>query len=105
MSNSQFIDLSGVGVPFLSQDIRYHCPIFSIFHLKKAVQNTFKRVIWTYDQGDYEILRKRISEFDWNSIYNDDINIYAKTFSDKLLEMTKECVPNRTITVRPHDLS
>ena len=104
VSNLQSVELSGVGEPFLSQDIRYHCPVFSIFRLKKAVQNTFKRDIWTYDQGDYESLRKRISEFDWNSIHNDDVNIYAKTFSDKLLEMTKECVPNRTVTVRPHDL-
>ena len=104
VSNLQSVELSGVEEPFLSRDIRYHCPVFSIFRLKKAVQNTFKRDIWTYDQGDYESLRKRISEFDWNSIHNDDVNIYAKTFSDKLLEMTKECVPNRTITVRPHDL-
>ena len=57
--------------------------------------------IWTYDQGDYESLRKKLSEFDWNSIStcNDDINNYAKTFSDKLLEMIKERVRNRTITV------
>ena len=104
MSNLQSIELSGIGESFLSQDISYHCPIFSIFRLKKAVQTTFKRDILTYDQGDYESLRKRVSEFDWNSIHNDDVNIYAKTFSDKLLEMTKDGVPNRTVTVRPQDL-
>ena len=64
------------------------------------MQNTFKRDIWTYDQGDYEFL----SGFGWNSIYNDDFYIYAKTFSDKILEMTKEWFSNRTVTVRPHEL-
>ena len=45
VSNLQSFELSGVGEQFLSQDIRYQCPIFSIFRLKKAVQNAFKRDI------------------------------------------------------------
>ena len=43
VSNLQSVEISGVGEPFLSQDIRNHCPVFSIFRLKKAVQNTIEK--------------------------------------------------------------
>ena len=64
MSNTQVIELSGAGELFLSQDIIYHCLIFTIFRLEKAVQNNLKMDNWTYDQGDYDSLMQKVSEFD-----------------------------------------
>ena len=38
-SNPDSILLSGVGDPFLNQEIRYHCPIFSVFKFTKPHRN------------------------------------------------------------------
>ena len=35
VSNKDHLILSGVGDPFLNQDIRYHCPIYGIFKFTK----------------------------------------------------------------------
>ena len=45
VSNLQTVDISGVGEPFLSQDIRYHCPIFCIFKFKRYVVKPFRRKV------------------------------------------------------------
>ena len=104
VSNVQSIEMFGVGEPFLMQDIRYHCPVYSIFSLKKPVTKSFQRKIWLYEKGNYDELRNKVSEFDWNNVYNEDINQYALNFSNKLLDIASECIPSKLITVRPKDL-
>ena len=64
----------GMGEPFLMQDIRYHCPVYSVFNLKKPITKSFQRKIWLYKKGNYDELRNKVSEFDWNNVYNEDIN-------------------------------
>ena len=34
VSNSHSVELSGVSEPFLSQDVRYHCPVYVISLLR-----------------------------------------------------------------------
>lgn len=43
--NSTRISMSGVGEPFLNQDIRFHCPVYSSFNFKKSGSKSFKRDI------------------------------------------------------------
>ena len=104
VSNLNSVDVSGVGEPFLLQDIRYHCPIFCIFKFKRHVVKPFRRKIWLYEQGNYDSLRHKIHAFDWKSICNDDVNLYAEKFTDKLLSISEECIPVKFVTIRPRDL-
>ena len=104
VSNVQSIEMFGVGEPFLMQDIRYHCPIYTIFTLKKPVTKSFKRKIWLYEKGNYDELHTKVSEFDWNNVRNEDTNQYALNFSSKLLEISSDCIPTKFITVRPQDV-
>ena len=67
------------------QDIRYHCPTFCIFKFKKHIVKPFTRKIWLYDQGNYNDFRQMISEYNWVSLRNDDVNEYANRFSTTLL--------------------
>ena len=94
----------GVGEPFSMQDVRYHCPVYSIFYLKKPITKSFQRKFWLYEKGDNEELRNKVSEFDWNNVYNEDINQYTLNFSNKLLDIASECIPTKLITERPKDL-
>ena len=45
VNNKEHLILSGVGDPFLHQDIRYHCPVFGIFNFRKPKCLSFKRRI------------------------------------------------------------
>ena len=45
VNNNEHLILSGVGDPFLHQDIRYHCPVFGVFNFRKPKCLSFKRRI------------------------------------------------------------
>ena len=100
----QSIEMFGVRKPFLLQGIIYHCPIYTIFTLKKPVTKSFKRKILLYEKGNYDELRTKVSEFDWNTVRNEDTNQYLLKFSSKLLEISSDRIPTKFITVRPQNI-
>ena len=104
VSNKNTIDISGVGEPFLMQNIRYHCPIYCIFKFKKHIDKPFSRKIWLYDQGNYDDLRQMILEYDWKSVSNDDVNTYANQFSKTIVFLAEQCIPTKHVMIRPRDL-
>ena len=94
---------SGVGDPFLDQNIRYHCPIFGIFKFIKSKVQCYKRHIWQYDGGDYDYMRALASTTNWHSLQDDDVDIYALNLTNKILHIAMECIPNQVVTIRPSD--
>lgn len=102
-SNRDTLILSGVGDPFLNQEQRYHCPIYGVFNFRKPKLRSYKRRIWKYDDGDYDLLRHKVSSTDWNACHNDDINVYATNLIDTLQSIVETCVPNKLVTFRPSD--
>ena len=97
VSNRNNLVLSGVGDPFLNQDIRYHCPIFGLYKFSKPKFKSFVRHIWRYDLGDYNLLRQKASTFDWDSLQDDDINKYANSLNTTINAIAGECIPNKEI--------
>ena len=95
--------LSSLGDPFLQQDVRYHCPIYGIFNFAKPKQKSYTRHIWKYEQGDYVTLEHMANTFDWASLKHKDINIYSANITEKLLEISKLCIPNKIIRIRPSE--
>ncbi|MCG8033360.1 MAG: reverse transcriptase family protein, partial [Candidatus Thiodiazotropha taylori] len=102
-SNKNRVIYSGVGDPFLQQDIRYHCPIYGILNFCKPRQKAFSRRIWKYEQGNYQLLRQKALETDWNSLQHNNINIYAQNITKEILTIAESCIPNKTVTIRPSD--
>ena len=103
VSNPLLVTISGVGEPFLDQNMRYHCPIFCCFKFSKPRCSTFKRRIWKYDQGGFNLLRRNVSAFDWDSCFDTCIDTYVDNFTLSLLELCNATIPNRIITVRKSD--
>ena len=64
-SNIDLIHSSGVADPFLQQNIRYHCPIYGVFSLRKSCHSSFYRHVWLFDKGDYDKLRRLAADFNW----------------------------------------
>ena len=88
---------------FLNQEIRYHCPIFSVFKFTKPHRKSIKRHIWKYKDGDYENLKHKFGNTDWNSFANEDIDIYSKNVTDHIFQLSSECIPNKIASVRPSE--
>ena len=94
---------SGVTDPFLHQETRYHCPGYGIFKFSKHTRKSFTRQIWSYNQSDYDSLKTKVSNTDWDSLSDPDINIYTRNFTDHLNSLTAECIPNETVRIRSSD--
>lgn len=53
VSNVVSLALSGVGDPFLLQNIQYHCPVYVVLMFSKPVSKQIKRLIWRYNDADF----------------------------------------------------
>ena len=96
---------SGVGYPFLIQEVRYHCPVFGILKYVKPKTNfkTFTRHIYSYNKGNFNLLREKATSVDWNSLQDDNIDVYASNIEFKITSLARECIPNKNIKVRPYE--
>ena len=95
--------LSGVSDPFLGQETRYHCPIFVVFKYQKSQTVSFKRQVWKYQHGNYDLLKRKILDTDWDALYNDDIDTYSLNVTNCILDLTKECIPHKIVNIRQSD--
>ena len=102
-SDKSNIIYSGVTDPFLHQETRYHCPVYGIFKFSKHTRKSFTRHIWSFDQGDYDSLKTKVSNTDWDLQSDPDINIYTRNFTDHLNLLIAECIPNKAVRIRPSD--
>jgi hypothetical protein len=62
----------------------------------------FKRNVWLYNKGNYDLFKQRVGDTDWGSIINNqtDMDISCNLFTKKLMQIAHECIP----TVLPLDL-
>ena len=106
VSNSHSVELSGVSEPFLSQDVRYmyHCPVYVIFTFKNPLLKSFLRELWLYNQGNFNLFRQSVADFNWDSIKSEDVNQYALNLTDKRINLAQYCIPHKQVRIRPQDL-
>ena len=102
-NNVNHLVLSGVGDPFLNQDMRYHCPIFGIFNFRNCKRKSYLRHTWSYDRGDYTLLRQKATETIWENLYDLDVNKHAQKITDHITHISKTCIPNRQTRIRPDE--
>ncbi len=48
-----------------------------------------------------KLLRQNVTLTDWDACFDDNISCHAQNFIGKLLLIIKECIPNKTVTIRP----
>ena len=106
-NNSDDILTSGVGEPFLDQNIRYHCPVFCVLDFNKPKIRSFKRHIWLFDQGNYhyQALSTELNNTNWDNLKDIDINKYTNNITEHIIKSTSKHIPNKFINVRPSDPS
>ena len=94
---------SGVGEPFLHQDVRYHCPVFSVFKFTKPHPVSIKRRMWKYEEGNYVELKHNFNSTDWNALIDIDVDTYTSNITNHVLALAKESIPNKHVVIRQSD--
>lgn len=95
---------SGVISPFIPDVVRFHCPIILTLKFRKPAISSFKRHIWLYDQGNYDLYRDKLNQINWElSFFSNDINIITEDITEKIISAATECIPNKTVTIRPNE--
>ena len=92
-----------MGDPVLAQEIRYHCPVYGIFNFSKPKHKSFVRHTWSFEQGDYNLLREKASLTNWDNLCDAYINKYAHNISNQIIMIAKECIPNRKTRIKPDE--
>ena len=59
-----------------------------------------QRVIWRYDQGDYQKAAQLINYTDWESLLNADVSLSVLNWQKRFLQIMDDCIPKATIPKR-----
>ena len=102
-SNRNTILLSGVGGPFLEQNIRDHCPVFCVLTFSKPSAPLYKRRVFIYDRGNYQAFSNDLVQTDWQILKSENINTYAENITERINTLANKHVPNRLINARKTD--
>ena len=74
VSNKDHLVLSRVGDPFLNQEVDITVPFTAYLNFPNT---------------------------DWNSLHDTDIHLYSQNITNCIISLAKECIPNKTIRIRP----
>ena len=66
-------------------------------------QFSFKRLVWIYKNANIVQLKEMISSYDWSILLEGSLNEACINFTEIFLEFVKNCIPSKTVTVRPND--
>ena len=89
-SNKNNIRSSGVGDPFLEQNVRYHCPVYFVLNFHKFIAPALNKHVWLYDHGNYLSFAQDIMETNWETLKNNNIDIYAQNVTNEISKLAKK---------------
>ena len=83
----------------------HHLPVYSKLSIQRAKRKTIHREVWHYNNGDYTSLNAALINYNWDGLFESaqNIDVLAELVCDKILEISKEYIPVRNITVRAKD--
>ena len=72
-------------------------PIYGIFKVPKTLHACFKRRIWLYDRGNYNLYREKLQRVDWDELINsgNSLDDLCESFSNVILQAAGESIPNK----------
>ena len=76
-----------------------------IIQINCKKQKPYKRVMWNFKGANFDINRDRLNEVDWQSCILGDLDSSVKSVTNTFMTIAKEIVPNKLVTIRPHDKS
>ena len=83
-----------------------HCPISLSVKLKSKYNKpkAYKRHVWHYNQANFDDFRLKLLEADWDVCFeHGDIDGVAGAWTSTVLNIARECIPNKVVLIRPND--
>jgi hypothetical protein len=70
-----------------------------------SVAGSFKRKVWLYDEVNKQIFIEKLEKVDWITLLCPfvDLDDMCNQFTKIFLELARECISTKTITVRTND--
>ncbi|CAC5368509.1 unnamed protein product [Mytilus coruscus] len=98
VNDPDIILYSEVGENILENYVRYHCPISAVINTEKQLTKSFKRKIWQYHLGDYDLFINELLKINWDTLTdNQNINTAAVNITEKILEAAEKSIPNKLV--------
>ena len=66
---------------------------------------SYTRHIWLYGTADYQSLSRDISETDWNSFKDNNVDIHATKVTERIMTLASKQLSDKTIRIRNSDPS
>ena len=82
-----------------------HCPIKMTVLLKSKFNKPrcYYRHIWQYNNADFDMFRHQLQNTDWDVCFDDDINKSCANWTTTFLNVARQCIPNKVVTIHPCD--
>ena len=103
INDPDIVKYSEVGENILDNSIRFHCPISGIINVEKCNNKTFKRKVWQYHQGNYELYSDILWNTDWDYLIdNTDLDTAVDNVTNTIFKVTEIAITNKTVCIRKH---
>ena len=112
-SNSSCIDLIFTDQPSLSVNSGVHASlhpnchhqiVHSSFNLNISYPPPYQRLVWDYKKADSKSIRKALDSVNWERLFDQlDINAQVAAFNETILNVFRNYVPNKYITIDDKD--
>ena len=82
-----------------------HCTVTARLNFSIPSEHAYSRLVWDYKKANIQGFQAALSEMNCDEIFadNNDIDKAADLWTEAVLNIAKQCIPNKTITVRPRD--
>ena len=97
-----YFETFGVSDPINDLD---HCPIHGQIRLTYPKKANYQRTIFKYTAENLSKLNNNLKDVPWNVMlsHNDTIDDMVVNFTSIVKDEMKECIPNKTVLIRPSD--
>ena len=89
----------------VDQNISDHLCKYISVKTNVCYNGAYERKVWLYKNADFDKLNLLITNRDWNELIlgASDIDRAAENFSNTFLTLIKECIPEKSVVIRPKD--
>ena len=97
------MEYSDSGTLPLAHAITDHSATYISIPFPYELQKCYERTIWLYNRTNFESFNQKIENYDWNILHVGSVDDCCETFTRTFIELIKECIPHKTVCVRPDD--
>ena len=94
------LDFGIISVPAYISD---HSDTYVFIPFSYNHATAFKRVVWQYKKGDFCKFNRLLLSTDWEFLKNDNLANACENFTSIFINLAKECIPCKEVTIRPND--